>query len=255
MTSQLRLESFGATHVGCVRTNNEDSYWVSSERSIWAIADGMGGHEKGEWASAVVIRALTEVTLCHDFNADCAALADAIHGANAEIFEEAGKQGGQMGSTAVVLHVSGAHFALFWVGDSRGYLLRGGVLHRLTSDHSQVQAMVERGLITLDEAAGHPMAHVLARAVGAQAGLAVDVITDEAQPGDVFLLCSDGLTGRVTDEEIAAILTREGHRAALDRLIDLTLERQAPDNVTAVIVGASEATRLALPQAARGAQP
>jgi serine/threonine protein phosphatase PrpC len=252
--SQLRLESFGATHVGCVRTNNEDSYWVSPERSIWLVADGMGGHEKGEWASAAITEAISEVTLSHDFNADCTAIADAIHGANARIFAEARKQGVQMGSTVVVLHVSGAHFALFWVGDSRGYLLRGGVLHQLTSDHSQVQAMVDRGLIAPEDAAGHPMAHVLARAVGAQAGLAVDVITDEAQPGDVFLLCSDGLTGRIADEEIAAVLAQEGHRAALDRLIALTLERQAPDNVTAVIVAASEATRLALPQAAGGVQ-
>ncbi|WP_206244456.1 PP2C family protein-serine/threonine phosphatase [Novosphingobium terrae] len=255
MTSQLRLESFGATHVGCVRTNNEDSYWVSPERNIWVVADGMGGHEKGEWAACEVTKAISQIVPSGDFNADCNALADAIHGANATIFQAGQKQGVQMGSTVVALYLSGAHFALFWVGDSRAYLLRGGTLHRLTSDHSQVQAMVDRGLIAPEDAASHPMAHVLARAVGAQAGLEVDVITDEAEPGDVFLLCSDGLTNRIPDEEIATILAAEGHRSALDRLIALTLERNAPDNVTAVIVGASEATRLVPLPTLGGAQP
>lgn len=241
---QLRLDSAGATHVGRVRTSNEDSYYVSPERCLWAVADGMGGHDKGEWASAAVTHAIGGVMPSTDFDAACAEIADAIHRANVEIHAEAEALGGQMGSTVVALHVNGTRFALFWVGDSRGYVLRDGVLYCLTRDHSQVQAMVDRGLIRQEEAAGHPMSHVLVRAVGTRPGVEVDVVTDEVQPGDVFLLCSDGLTNRLSDEEIAAILGANAHQAALDRLIGLTLDRDAPDNVTAVIVGASEATRL-----------
>lgn len=245
MTSQLRLDSVGATHVGCVRKNNEDSYWVSPERCLWVVADGMGGHEKGEWASAAVTRAVSNVVLSGDFETDCKAVADAIHLANAEIFDEGQRVGGQMGSTVVALHLSGTNFALYWVGDSRAYLLREGQLHPLTTDHSQVQALIDRGLIAAKEAAGHPMAHVLARAVGPQAGVDVDVIIDEAEPGDIFLLCSDGLTNRLSDDEIGGILRTHPHRSALDRLMTLALARNAPDNVTAVIIGASEATNLA----------
>lgn len=253
--AQLRLESAGATHVGRVRANNEDSYCASPQRCLWAVADGMGGHDKGEWASAAVTRAIDSVVPSDDFDEACEQVAGAVHRANAEIYAEAERYGGQMGSTVVALHLNGARFALFWVGDSRGYVLRNGVLYCLTRDHSQVQAMVDQGLLRQDEVAGHPMSHVLARAVGTSPGVEVDVVMDEAQPGDIFLLCSDGLTNRLSDDEIGAILGAHTHHAALDRLIGLTLERAAPDNVTAVIIGANEATRLAVFDPAGQARP
>ena len=249
MNGQLRLDSVGGTHVGRVRTNNEDSYALRPEIAFWAVADGMGGHEKGEWASAALTEAVAGVTLPADLDGACAAVADMIHAANARMFGEAAERGIQMGSTFVALHFSGSAFALFWVGDSRGYVLRDGVLHQLTRDHSQVQAMVDRGLIRPEEVDGHPMSHVLARAVGAQAEVEVDVIVDEALPDDVFLLCSDGLTNRVSDAEIAEALASHGHQDALDRLIALTLDRGAPDNVTAVIIGVSETTQLSFASA------
>jgi len=249
MSAPLRLDGVGGTHVGRVRTNNEDSYAARPELAFWAVADGMGGHENGEWASAALTEAAVALTLPADFDQACTAIADMIHAANAHVYREAEQRGIQMGSTFVALHFSGSAFALFWVGDSRGYVLREGVLHQLTRDHSQVQAMVDRGLILPEEAAGHPMSHVLARAVGAQPEVEVDVIVDEGQPGDVFLLCSDGLTNRVSDAEIAEALNGHGHREALDWLIALTLERGAPDNVTAVIVGVSETTQLSFASA------
>lgn len=244
MSAQLRLDGVGGTHVGRVRTNNEDSYAVRPELAFWSVADGMGGHEHGEWASAALTEAADALVLPADFDQACTAIADMIHATNAHIHGEAAQRGIQMGSTFVALHFSGTAFALFWVGDSRGYVLRGGQLHQLTRDHTQVQAMVDRRLILPEEAANHPMSHVLARAVGAQAEVEVDVIVDEAQHGDVFLLCSDGLTNRVSDAEIAEALAAQGHREALDSLIALTLDRGAPDNVTAVIVGVSETTQL-----------
>jgi serine/threonine protein phosphatase Stp1 len=246
MKAQLRLDSVGGTHVGRVRTNNEDGYCLRPERAFWVVADGMGGHEKGEWASGAIVEAAQALSISDDFEAACLGIADMIHAANAYIHEEAEQRGIQMGSTFVGLHLSGGQFGLFWVGDSRAYVLRDGMLHQLSRDHSQVQAMVDRGLITAEEAAGHPMSHVLARAVGVQAEVEVDAIVDEAMPGDVFLLCSDGLTNRVSDAEIAAALDGHPHQEALDYLIALTLERGAPDNVTAIIVGVSETTQLSL---------
>jgi serine/threonine-protein phosphatase Stp1 len=242
MNAQLRHESVGGTHVGQVRTNNEDSYCLRPDRCFWAVADGMGGHEKGEWASGAIVKAAEAMTLPEEFESACTAIADMIHTSNARIHHEAKQRGIQMGSTFVGLYLNGRRFGLFWVGDSRAYVLREGALHMLSRDHSQVQAMVDRGLIQPKEAVGHPMLHVLARAVGAQPVVEVDAIVDEAQPADIFLLCSDGLTNRVTDAEIAAVLESLPHREALDRLIALTLERGAPDNVTAIIVGVSEST-------------
>lgn len=244
MNAQLRLDSVGGTHVGRVRTNNEDAYCLRPEQSFWAVADGMGGHENGEWASGAIVEAADALVLPVEFESACAAVADMIHASNARIHREAELRGIQMGSTLVALHLSGARFGLFWVGDSRAYVLRDGTLHQLSRDHSQVQAMVDRGLIRADEAAGHPMSHVLARAVGVQPVVEVDAIVDEAQPGDVFLLCSDGLTNRVSDAEIAAVLESLPYQEALDRLIALTLGRGAPDNVTVIIVGVSESTLL-----------
>jgi serine/threonine protein phosphatase Stp1 len=244
MKALLRLDSVGGTHVGRVRTNNEDSFAVRPDLGFWAVADGMGGHENGEWASAALTEAADGLALPADFDQACTAIADMIHATNARIHEEATLRGIQMGSTFVALHFSGSAFALFWVGDSRGYVLRDGMLHQLTRDHTQVQAMVDRGLILPEDAANHPMSHILARAVGAQSEVEVDVIVDEGQPGDVFLLCSDGLTNRVSHAEIAEALEGHGHQEALDWLIALTLERGAPDNVTAVIIGVSETTQL-----------
>lgn len=244
MNSELRIASVVASHEGCVRTNNEDSFCDRPEQRLWAVADGMGGHESGEWASAAIVDSLAAVEMPDDFRSACHVISDAIHRANTVIWEEATRRGKQMGSTVVALHVNGSQFAVLWVGDSRAYLVRQGLLHRLTRDHTQVQELVDRGLLDEADAADHPMSHVLARAVGVQSAVSVEGIADETEPGDIFLLCSDGLTGQVADEEIRTILTANGQAAALARLIELTLERGAPDNVTVAIAGVSEATLL-----------
>lgn len=239
----VRLESSARTHEGRVRTHNEDSH-VVREEGLWAVADGMGGHEGGEWASGRIARELGRVALDPGFEAACEAAKAAIVAANRQIAAEAKKRGKRMGSTVVVLIVAGKSYAVLWVGDSRAYLLRGGKLAQLSRDHSQVQEMVERGLMTPDQAEGHPMGHILSRAVGAQAQVEVDRVDGEVQPGDIFLLCSDGLHGVVGDGEIAGHLAREAPARALDRLVDLTLAKGAPDNVTGIAVWASDPTLL-----------
>jgi serine/threonine protein phosphatase PrpC len=238
--STLRIESAARTHEGRVRPHNEDSH--IERDGLWAVADGMGGHEGGDWASGEIVRALGAASLDGGFEAACDAAAGAIRAANAAILAEARVRGKQMGSTIVALLVEGARYAILWVGDSRAYLLRGGRLVQLSRDHSQVQEMVARGLMEPEQAIGHPMGHILSRAVGVQAEVEVDRADGEVQAGDVFLLCSDGLHGVVDDAIIAGELGRAAPGRALDRLIALTLDNGAPDNVTAIAIWASEPT-------------
>src|SRR3954447_7721610 len=190
----LRFRDATLTHPGRVRSNNEDSVLARPDKGLWAVADGMGGHEKGEWASAAITAALAEATLSDDFDEAAAAVAQALPTASEQIWAEGQSLGAPMGSTAVALLLRDSRFAAFWAGDSRCYLLRAGVLYQLTTDHSQVQDMVAAGRLTPEEAEGHPMAHVLSRAVGVEPELELDAVSDEAMIDDVFLICSDGLT-------------------------------------------------------------
>ena len=150
-----------------------------------------------------------------------------------------------MGSTFVALVIRDDEFAVLWAGDSRAYVYRDGQLVHLTQDHTQVQAMLDRGLLTPEEALEHPMRHVLARAVGVEEVLQIDAIRDMVEPRDLFLLCSDGLHGLVSDDRIAAILAQSGSAAAED-LIAECLAGGAPDNVTVTLVAAYEPTLLVL---------
>ncbi len=245
MIAPLRLDSAAVTHPGLVRRANEDSFCDRAAEGVWAVADGMGGHAHGDWASRTLAGAIGGAPLADTFEDAARALADGIHHGNRLIWREAQRRGQQMGSTVVALLVRDRRFAVLWVGDSRAYLLRDAQLYQLTRDHTQVQELVDRGLLSADEARAHPRGHVLARAVGVGERLQVDVVVDEVEPGDLFLLCSDGLTGPVADAEIAKLLGEgDARQAAVDRLVALTLERGAPDNVTAVLVSAQETTSL-----------
>lgn len=245
-----RIDAVAATHPGLVRRVNEDSHLARDRDGLWVVADGMGGHAHGDWASHAVVQAMESVAVSTDFHAATQAVADAIHSANRRIWSESQRRGQQMGSTAVALLIAGGCFAALWVGDSRIYVLRDGELHPLTRDHSQVQEMVDRGLITPAEAQHHPRGHVLARAIGVGARLSVDVVTDDVMPGDLFLLCSDGLTGVLDDAAIGRIMAAGHRQAALDALIAGALDGGAPDNVTAILVGVAEGTMLRLPRGA-----
>lgn len=246
----LRPHSAAATHEGRVREQNEDSFHDGGETGLWVVADGMGGHEHGEWASAVLVEEMERPLAADEFDAVCAEVAERIHAANARIFAEATTRGTQMGTTVVAMVAQGRRFAVLWVGDSRVYLLRGGTLHQLSKDHSRVQEMLDRGLLTAEEANGHPMSHVLARAIGVTPNVAVDVIADEVEPGDVFLLCSDGLHGFVPDGHIADLLGRQPPETAVRDLVEETLARGAPDNVTVIAVRFVEPTMLVLGEGA-----
>lgn len=245
MAVELRIQDRSVTHVGHVRSENEDALIGVAAQAMWAVADGMGGHENGRMASQAIAEHLAATILPQDLGPACDTLAGAIHVANRAIFDHAREAGVQMGSTIVALVLRGREFAVLWAGDSRAYLFRDGQLIRLTRDHTQVEDMVERGLLSAEEASDHPMKHVLSRAVGVMETLEIDAIADEAQSKDMFLLCSDGLTGVVDEQTIAAILA-EGAGDAVDRLLQATLDGGAPDNVTIALVEVSEPTLLVL---------
>ena len=246
--SGLRVESGAKSHEGRIRERNEDNFVARERYGLWAVADGMGGAANGDWASAKLVEAMEDIHFPLDFDPACEAIAAAIHKANHDIYERSVKRGRQMGSTVVALFVQDQRFVVFWVGDSRAYLLRDGALHRVSKDHSQVQEMIDRGLIDAKDAENHPMGHVLARAVGVGDELQLDAVQGDIQPGDVFLLCSDGLHGYVPEADIARLLGRGTPEDSAEQLVAITLERGAPDNVTVIAVGFSEPTLLSLPQ-------
>ena len=243
----FRIESWARTHEGRVRDHNEDSYCAREPQGFWAVADGMGGHEGGEWASSTLVGKLESIDLPHDLERAQDLVAEAIGEANRVILHEAQRRRKQMGSTVVTLLMQDRRYAVLWVGDSRAYLLRDGALLQLSRDHSQVQDMVERGLMRAEDAVGHPMSHILSRAVGVTERVEVDRVTGEVEPGDVFLLCSDGLHGYVEEQEIARLLGRGSPEQASHELVDLTLKNGAPDIVSVVALWASEPTLLSLP--------
>jgi serine/threonine-protein phosphatase Stp1 len=240
----LRYEQGVASHVGCVRMINQDAWLAKPEQGLWVVADGMGGHARGEWASAEIIASITGQVSADSLDEACRELASAIESANARLVSAARTGGASVGSTVAALVIRGRRGAVIWAGDSRVYRYRGGRLDLLTRDHSQVEQLVVAGLITRLEAIDHPMGHVLTRAVGVQDVLDLDCVTEDVLPDDVFLLCSDGLTRPVSDAEIAGWLGRETPMRAAAGLLDVTLGRGAPDNVTLLVVSCDAATLL-----------
>ena len=226
----------GATHVGLKRGRNEDSYLLRPETGLWAVADGMGGHGGGDIASQMAIAALERIEAAPTGEALLAAVEAAVADANRDMRAYARAESrGVIGTTLVALLMFGEHFACLWCGDSRAYLLRAGALRQLTRDHSESQDLVDRGVLDPEEAKLWPRRNVLTRALGANDAAELEIVSDRLASGDVFLLCSDGLTGHLDEADIAAALGEDEPQAMCDRLIALTLERGASDNVTVVV--------------------
>ncbi len=240
----LRTEWHALTDTGLVREHNEDRYLAAEALGVWVVADGMGGMARGDWAATAVVDAIAGLQRVEDLEAMLAAVSEAICAANARVLTESTATGAQMGTTVVSLAVRDRRFGVIWAGDSRAYLLRDGMLHQLSRDHSQVQELIDRQLLTPEGAATHPLRHVLTRAVGVAEPLQLDMITDTLHPDDVFLLCSDGLHGVIDEPEITAQLRRIGSSDAAGAMVARCLERGAPDNVTVITVVATEPTLL-----------
>ena len=234
----MGFECISRTHVGLKRKINEDSIFVDSERGLWAVADGMGGHEAGEVASGMVTDALGALPDCGDLDGLVAEGIAALQAVNGRLIDLARsiESDRTIGTTVVGLAVANGSYRCFWAGDSRAYCIRNGEIARLSHDHSLVQDLVDAGMIKPEEAERHENANVITRAVGVRESVELDCVGGGTQPGDLFLLASDGLTRLVDDDEIAAELARGSLDQAADRLVDTVLARGAPDNVSLIIV-------------------
>lgn len=224
------------THVGRVRKLNEDSVLPLPDIGVFTVADGMGGHHGGDFASQSVVARIAGIQPGLDAGDLMRAVREAILAAHAEIGAEAGQRGGTMGSTVVSLILTDRHFACLWAGDSRLYLCRAGHVEQLTEDHSLVAEMVRAGRLSAAEAERHPKANVITRAVGVGAALEIDKVRGEVQPGDRFLLCSDGLTRYAGPRLLADLLVNRSIELVADALIDFALERGGEDNVSVIVV-------------------
>jgi PPM family protein phosphatase len=238
----MRLSSFAGTDVGRLRSGNEDSHLRG--RTVFAVADGLGGHQGGEVASAMAVEPLAALDghAFADAREAAEALAEAIREANLAILRRARSDPELwgMGTTVTAAAVAGDRvLQLAHVGDSRAYLLRAGApLRQLTTDHTVVQEAVARGLLTRQQAAVHPQRGVVTRAVGLDPQVPVDLPEPlELEPGDQVLLCTDGLTEVVDDERIAAVLASQADGDdACSALIAAANQGGGPDNVTVVLL-------------------
>ena len=225
-----------STHTGLVRELNEDSHLALPKLGLWVVADGMGGHEAGEVASGITILEIARSV------EQGMPLAEAIESAHRAIQTAAlqGEGAANMGSTVVAAKLNGLLYEIAWVGDSRAYLWNG-TLHQLTTDHSYVQLLLNAGLITEREIPGHPSRNIISQALGVggpdKANIKVDLVSGELGESDTLLLCSDGLSGEVTDDGITTILSETiGNQGRVDRLIAAALEAGGKDNITVIVL-------------------
>lgn len=230
------LDVGSATHVGKVRQRNEDSYLVRTDIGLWVVADGMGGHEAGDVASQLVVRSLNsidEVSSPAGLLEQCEKL---LFSANQDIVAMSrARRGATIGTTVAILLIREAHFACIWAGDSRVYLIKNGAIRQISRDHTEVEELIAAGTLSRAEAESLPN-NVITRAVGVTENVELEVITGAVDSGDIFVVCSDGLTKHLNDEEICRYAVARNAQASCDAMVALALERGGLDNVTAVVV-------------------
>jgi protein phosphatase len=241
ITRPFRWISASRSHPGRVRRVNEDAYLDQPERGLWAVADGMGGHTLGEFASGLAVQELMNLPTADDLEERVSAAVGRLQEVNRRLRAEAlRRQAPIIGTTIAALLAAGSHCSCLWAGDSRVYLYRGGRLRPLTRDHSHLAAAYARRISSSEETLVRPRANLISRALGAEDTLNIDRTTVALHDGDIFLLCTDGLSNEVTEASIERALRPGICRPACERMIDLALAREARDNVTAVVVCAED---------------
>ncbi|MBE7417036.1 MAG: serine/threonine-protein phosphatase [Ideonella sp.] len=252
----MHWTSASRSHPGHVREVNEDACLEQSRCGVWAVADGMGGHSLGEFASRLAIRSLMDLPPEGTLEQRAAAAEARLLDANRRLRAEAARRDvSVIGTTIAALLVAQHRFACVWAGDSRVYLYRGGRLLQLTRDHSQLEAMRALHVGSGDDTLDRPPSNVITRALGGDDALELDAVGADVADGDVFLLCSDGLSNEVSEAAIVQALLPGNCRLAADALIDLALQHGGSDNITAVVVRADDTSspdRTALHQAVEG---
>lgn len=256
MTSNFTLYMAGQTDVGQAREHNEDAISWDFQRGLAMLADGMGGHNAGDVASQMCLeklnlilasaldKSLSSIRPNKDVSREATLVRRAINKANTAVFEDAAENKDRkgMGTTLVVMLFYDNRVVVAHVGDSRVYRLRSNKLEQITADHSLVRELLEKGAISAEEAVDNPYSHVITRAVGIRPRVPVEIHEYDVLPGDTFLLCSDGLTDMVNDEEIEKTLVASEGRweKATQRLIDLGNQNGGHDNISVVLAGVGE---------------
>jgi serine/threonine protein phosphatase PrpC len=233
--------SAAGTSKGNVRPYNEDAVLELPEAGVWVVADGMGGHEAGDVASAAITTALASVRRHAQPSVLVDEVEDRLDEVNDSLYRESVARGAVIGSTVAMLIALERHVIGLWAGDSRIYSARKGVLAQLTRDHSEIQQMIDDGLITPAAAEQHAAANVITRAVGGAAELFLDIELAELRDGDSYLLCTDGLYRELSGAALARALERKNPDKTCDELMRAALAGPCRDNVSAVIVRFSAA--------------
>lgn len=231
------LKIYTASDIGKVRSHNEDNLYVGP-RNTFVVADGMGGHAAGEIASSILVDTMKKQLPRHEVIMDRLGLKYVVKEANSAILkdiEEHPERVG-MGTTVVLLHLGEKNAVWAHVGDSRLYRLRQGEFKQLSHDHSLVAEMVESGTITAEEARKHPKRNMLLRAVGVEESVRVDASDAPIEKGDIYLLCTDGLTNMVEDHVIAKVLVDSSVADKAAELVRLANENGGRDNITVIVV-------------------
>jgi protein phosphatase len=247
----MKITVFGISDVGMRREKNEDSYLINKDLDLYMVADGMGGHVGGEFASKLAVKTIEDTLFnvaensknsileenniaADDFGAQ---LQCAIKCASSAIYDKADsdKSLKGMGTTAVVLAVRNDRVFIANVGDSRAYIVRKGEIFQLTEDHSLVGEQLRAGVISERVAKGHKLKNIITRSVGFQKDVEIDVVVKVPQEGDKYLLCSDGLTNMVEDSEILDVIASNSSEEACNVLVDMANTRGGDDNITLVL--------------------
>ena len=233
------MRVYAMTDVGRIRPINEDSHYLPEAGELFcAVADGMGGHNAGEVASARAVETFADCMRASR-RMNSSALHDAVARANEVVFEEARRDDRKsgMGTTFTAMCREGDTVHIAHVGDSRAYLIRNGAIMRVTMDHTLVEELMLQGVITPREAKNHPNRNYITRALGMDRSVEIDLIQLEIRPDDVYLLCSDGLSGHVEDKQMLSVtLSEGGWQEKLERLVNIALEDGGSDNITAMYV-------------------
>ena len=243
-TPNLHITSNGVTHTGHVRTRNEDSILLLPEESLWTVADGMGGHHAGDFASQTITQNLGLFKQQQTLDASILLLEENVINSNSIIRRKSEKLGknATIGSTVVCLYIWKNYAFIFWAGDSRLYRFRNNKLERLTEDHSYVEELVRMGKIEAKDAEAHPAANVVLKAVGIDDTLRLDFDYVELLDGDIFIICSDGLYKDMEEEKITPIVQAnlEDMNALAEALLISSLNAGGTDNTSIITLRASK---------------
>jgi protein phosphatase len=248
----MQVKAFGATDVGRVRAANEDSFLIDDERKLYIVADGMGGHQGGGYASSHAVASIREEIINQEQKQESTQpvgggqakpqiqirLRNALVASNEKLFNKALEDSSLrgMGTTVTAAQLDHAVVNIAHVGDSRAYVLRDGALTQITRDHSWVQEQVDAGLLTMEEAESHPLKNIITRSLGHDREIVVDLLAREYKAGDKYLLCSDGLTNMVDDEAIMKLMSGMDPEPCVKKLVEMANEAGGQDNITALMI-------------------